>query len=354
MAEHAKKILIIDILKILQERTDEKHTLTQQQIGEILENVYDIHADRSAIKRNLDELISVDENILYREITKQHKDRKTGETEETSIMTDFSYAHEFSEAELHMLIDGVLFSRNIPYRQRRDLIDKLGKLSGCYFNKRMNNVWCMSADAPNNTQLFNTIDILDDAIEEKKKVELTYNYFGTDMKLHPTLNQDGSVKRQIINPYQMVASNGRYYLICNNDHHQDVKNYRIDRITNIRKLDLPVKPRNEVVGLENGLDMQKYMAQNVYMFSGDVDDVTFRVSRGAVNEVIDWFGKNVRFTEEKDGNILCTVHVSLQAMQYWAVQYATSVRVLEPESLVCRIREDLKKAAASYDIPLGE
>lgn len=350
MAEHAKRVLIINILKILQKYTDEDHTLTQQQIVDLLRTEFDMVVDRTSVKRNLYELIDADYNIQYREISRKRASQATGTSEDNTILTDFYYEHDFTQAELHMLIDGVLFSRNVPYKQRKELIDKLGKLSGVYFNKRMNNVWCMAADAPQNRELFNTIDILDDAISEGKQVELTYNHFQTDLKLHPSLDANGNPKRQIINPYQMVASNGRYYLICNNDHHDDVKNYRIDRITNIQILDTPVKPKSQVEGLEDGLDMQKYMAMNVYMFSGESADVTFETNKGTVSEVIDWFGKNVRFTEREDGMVECTVHVSLKAMRYWAFQYATTVRVLKPQSLVDAIEEDLIAASAGYGL----
>ena len=348
MAEHAKKVLIINILKILQKYTDKDHTLTQQQIVDLLRTEFDMTADRTSVKRNLYELIEADYRIQYREISRKRASQATGENEDNTILTDFYYEHDFTEAELHMLIDGVLFSRNVPYRQRRELIDKLGNLSGTYFSKRMNNVWCMAADAPQNRELFGTIDILDEAISLGKQVELTYNYFQTDMQLHPTLDREGNPNRQVINPYQMVASNGRYYLICNNDHYDNVKNYRIDRITNIRMLDTPVKPKSQVEGLEDGLDMQKYMAQNVYMFSGEVADVIFETSPSMVSEVIDWFGKNVHFYERDDGQIECTVHVSIKAMQYWAFQYATSIRVLRPQSLVEAIKQDLIKASAGY------
>ena len=51
------------------------------------------------------------------------------------------------------------------------------------------------------------LDVLNDAIEEKRKVSFIYNRYGTDFKLHPRRNEP-----YIVNPYQMVANNGRYYL----------------------------------------------------------------------------------------------------------------------------------------------
>ena len=51
-----------------------------------------------------------------------------------------------------------------------------------------------------------------------------------------------------VNPYQIAAANGRYYLICNYDKYDDVANYRLDRITDIKLLDTPAKPARKVRG----------------------------------------------------------------------------------------------------------
>jgi len=66
----------------------------------------------------------------------------------------------------------------------------------------------------------------------------------------------------------MLASEGRYYLICNNDRHENVANYRIDRIMNVELLETRAKPRGQVAGLEDGLNLQDYVYQNLNMFSG--------------------------------------------------------------------------------------
>ena len=273
--ENAKKAVILYILQILRRYSDADHTMTQQQIADRLLSDYGLEVDRGTVRRNVDDLIEAGYDIQYTEVVRSRTDRHTGEKEKTYIYTDLYFEHEFTEPELHMLIDGLLFSRSVPYKQRKQLIDKLGKLSSAYFNQRMNHVHCMSADSPQNPELFHTIDVLDEAITEGKQIRITYNHYGTDMKLHPGTNEDGTVKRQTLNPYQMVASEGRYYLICNNDHYSTVSNYRIDRITDIELLETNVKPKGQVEGLEDGLNLQNYVYQNLNMFSGKAEEVEF-------------------------------------------------------------------------------
>ena len=66
---------------------------------------------------------------------------------------------------------------------------------------------------------------------------------------HPRKNSAGEAREYIVNPYQMAAVNGRYYLIGNYDKYEDVAHYRLDRIADIRVLDTPAKPARKVRGL---------------------------------------------------------------------------------------------------------
>ena len=348
--DSGKKIIILYILNILRKYTDVNHTMTQQDIADKLLSDYGMAVNRATVKRNIADLIDAGFEIGSREITRTHTDRKTGETEENTIYTDLYYEHEFSESELHMLIDGLLFSRSVPYHYRKDLIKKLGGLSSSHFSRRMQHVHSMSAESPENKALFLNIETLDDAIAEGKQVEIVYGYYGTDMKLHERRNGDGSVKKQVLNPYQLVASEGRYYLICNKDNYDNVANYRIDRIMSIRMLDTPVKPGNQVAGLENGLKLEKYLYQHVNMFSGEPEKAEFIIPKGFVSVVIDFFGSHVSFFERGDGTISCNIEVSREAMRHWAGQFANVVRVVSPPELVEEIREDLRKACANYGL----
>ena len=352
MPETGKKIIILYILQILRKYTDADHPMTQQQIADKLRSEYGLEVNRATVRRNLSDLIDAGYDIMYDEVTRSHVDKKTGEKEENIIYTDLYYQHDFTESELRMLIDGLLFSRSVPYRQRRQLIDKLGKLSSSYFNQRMNHVHCLSADSPQNPELFHTIDILDEAIADGKQVRITYGYYGTDLKLHKARNEDGSEKRQTLNPYQMVASEGRYYLICNNDHYDSVANYRIDRILNVELLETSVKPKGQVKGLEDGLNLQDYVYQNLNMFSGKAEKVEFTVPENYVSLVIDFFGSHVSFAEQSDGQVSCRLMVSREAIKHWAVQFAGTARIVSPPELVNEIRDEIQKAAANYDMDM--
>lgn len=145
--------------------------------------------------------------------------------------------------------------------------------------------------------------------------------------------------------YQIAAINGRYYLICNYDKYDNVANYRLDRITDIEILPVPVKPMKKVKGLENGLNLPKHMAEHIYMFTGESATVTFRAKKYLVSEIIDWFGKDIKFSDETEDEVTVRVMVNLEAMRKWALQNVVHVKILSPGKLVDMVKEDIKKAS---------
>lgn len=106
-----KKMLILYILDILQRYTDAEHTLTQNEIVEILAKEYNMKADRKSVKRNLMNLAEMDFNIQYDEIERTNTTVKDGKkiTVEETICTDWYIERDFSDSELRLLIDGLLF-----------------------------------------------------------------------------------------------------------------------------------------------------------------------------------------------------------------------------------------------------
>lgn len=340
-----KKMLVMNILDILKRYTDEDHRLSQKEIMNILEQEYDMKVERKAIKRNLQNLIDYGYSIEYRESVRINK-----KGEEESVYTDWYLEKEFSDAELRLLIDSLLFSRHIPYSQCKTLIEKLENLSNKDFKSRVKHIQTLPDNELPNRQLFYTIEILDQAITKGRQVLFKYNEYHTDKMLHPRIDHEGNIRTYIVNPYQMAAVNGRYYLICNYDKYDDVSNYRVDRITDIQLLDTPVKAMKKVIGLESGLNLPKHMAEHVYMFTGESVPVTFRAKKYLLTDLFDWFGKEMQFTDETEEEVTVRVTVNLDAMRKWALQYALHVKVLKPERLVDMLKEDVKQAAGQYGL----
>lgn len=319
-AKSPKKLIIMNILDILKRYTNENHRLSQKEIQDILEREYDMTVERKAVKRNLMNLIEFGYNINYSESVRIFKD-KDGKEQENVILSDFYLEHEFTDSELRLLIDSVLFSNHIPYKQ----------------------------DKTDNKQLFYNVELLDEAIDKKRKVRFHYLEYHTDKKLHKRRNKIGKVREYIINPYQLVAKEGKYYLICNYDKYDNISNYRVDRITDLEILDENIKPFDGLKGSDGRkLDLEEYMDKHVYMFSGENVKAVFRADKSLISDIIDMFGKDVRFSEETDDEITVTVNVNKLAMEQFAKAFTPWIEVIKPVALRERMIKKLNKSLGKY------
>lgn len=349
--EKPKKLLILYILDILKRYSDDEHGLNHKDILDLLKTEYGMTADRKSIRNNIDMLIDAGFDIEYDEVPRMYGASEDYETEipdERTIKKNFRFNHEITFGELRLLIDSILFSKNIPGRQRIALIQKLENLSSVYFRSRVKHITTVPVLANKNKELFYNIDTIDEAISTKKQLSFNYLEYQSDQKLHPRITKNGKTRRFTVNPYHIAATNGRYYLICNNDWFDGVSHFRIDRITNLKILDTDAKPSSEIKGLENGFSLSKHMAEHIYMFSDSAVRVRFRTNKKLLSELFDWFAGDITFTDETEDEITVSVLASEESMKLWAVQFSEYVTVLSPKSLVDSVHKILLDAVARY------
>ena len=226
------------------------------------------------------------------------------------------------------------------------LIEKLEKQSNKYFRAKVSHVRSLTdLNRTDNKQVMIVLDKLNDAIDGKRKVRFMYNSYGTDFKLHPRKQE-----KYLVNPYQMVANNGRYYLIGNVEKYADVNHYRIDRITDIELTDLPVKPIKQVEGMENGLNIPKHMAEHIYMYCGESVSVEIRTKAIIMDDLIDWFGRDFKIIEKDEAtdDIVIVVNCNRNAMFFWALQYGAYTEVLSPTDLRAELAEAISGMYERY------
>ena len=320
-----KKLALIRILQILETYTDCSHPLTHDEIVEKLDLLYNIIVERKAVGRNIALL------------------KESGYDIETAKKGSYLNSRLFEDSELRLLCDSVLASRHITAKHSKELIEKLATLSNKYFKSHIKNVYSVHDwNKTQNSTLFYNIEIIDDAISENKKIRFDYNKYGEDKKLHRSATH-------IVSPYQMILHNQRYFLMAYHKKWQHIRYFRLDRITNIELSEETATPLRTIDGYKNGIDYKQFSSALPYMFSDEPQSVTFSIDgEWMLDQIVDWFGFNFK-TERKDGQILITVNVSLDAMEYWAMQYLNNVEILSPGSLRKRIAKNVQKATEKYE-----
>ena len=324
-----KKMLNMLILEILRNYTDEDHSLTQQEIIKLLELNYGMDCDRRSVKNNVLSLKELGEECGF-EISMEKGYRLI--------------SREFDDAELRILIDSVLFSKSISTRQAKNLIKKIRNLASKYFNAKVSHVCNLpELNRTINKQAMYSMDVINDAIAEKRKINFIYNDIGTDFKLHPRREEP-----YVVNPYQIVANNGRFYLICNYDKYDNVAHFRIDRMTDVHELEEKIKPMKEVPELDGRLNLPKHMAEHIYMFSGPSSAIKLATTADMMSELVDWFGTDFKIMEQDGDRIVVRLNCNEKAMRFWALQYVPYVEVLGPESLREQIKTDIAAMSNKY------
>ncbi|MBQ1390529.1 MAG: WYL domain-containing protein, partial [Firmicutes bacterium] len=251
---------------------------------------------------------------------------------------------EFENAELHMLIDGVLSSKHITAEHSKNLIERLCGLSSKYFRSSVRNI-CSVNDwsKTDNQNLFLNIELIDEAIESKRQLHYLYNKYGADKKLHKS-------SQQYVSPYQMILHNQRYYLMAWSEYWGNMIFHRLDRITNMEITDQPATPLKSLPGYKNGIDYKELSSTMPYMYSDKPEMIEFLADTAIIDQIIDWFGTGVRFVKDKQDAE--KVHVFLKAspfaMEHWAMQYLDHVEILTPASLRARMKEALTAGLAKY------
>lgn len=321
-----KKLALIRIWQILQKYSDYDHPLTQDDIVLHLENDYGITIERKAVSRNIS---------LLKEAGIEISSRRAG---------TYLESREFEESELKLLIDSVLCSQHINPRQSSDLIEKLCKLSNKYFRSHVKNIHTVKDwNKTENSALFYNIEMVDMAIDEGKQLQYDYNKYGLDKQLHKS-------SFQRVTPYQLILHNQRYYLMGYSTYWKNMVFHRLDRLSNVRLYDKPAQPIREIPGYESGIDYKRIASTMPYMYHDDPERIEFITTPGIVDQVIDWFGKDIaiRVTEDPD-KVIVSLWASPNAMEHWAMQYLNYVEVIAPAHLRERIQTNLQTATEKYN-----
>ncbi len=334
----AKKLIIVRIMQILEYYSDVNHPLTQEDIIKKLYDNYGMEVERKAVGRNIQLL----QDMFERD--SMNKSATAIVIESDKRRGSYIDKRLFEDSELRLLIDGVLASKHIPEKYSRDLIEKLSSLSNKYFKTNVKHVYSVKDwDKTENKALFWNIEVIDEAIEKGKQITFDYNKYGADKKLHKTSSHTAS-------PYQLILHNQHYYLVFFSEKWKNVSHFRLDKITNIEVTNNQITPLRSIVGYENGIDYKKYATAFPYLYIDKVERIVFVCDEEVVDQVVDWFGKQINIADIGDKKYEVTVTASNDAMEYWAMQYLNHVEIKTPIALREKVKQNLKRANEKYGL----
>lgn len=332
--ENSRKIKLLKMWELLKQETDEKHPMGTQTI----------------IKRLGEQGIEVDRKILYKDIELLNSNGYEVLCTRSTSNQYYVMERSFDTAEIRVLMDAVQAAAFITEKKTEVLLDKVSRLAGSQRGQVLkSNITKFSTVKSTNESIYYVIDRIVDAKEDKKKI--SFNYFDYGLQREKIYRKDKKdetkEKLYIVNPVETVFNNDQYYLICYDDKHKNLINYRIDRMDNVQKLDDEIQNYDWL----KGKDISKYKRQQFNMFSGEVKNVTFIADRTLIDVIYDKFGTNVEIKETSEDKLKCTVEVQDGAMFIaWLCSFDTRLKVVSPPTVVSKVKEHLKKTIEQYDV----
>ena len=308
-----EKAIAICLLEVLNEYSDENHILSMGDITSKIEQLYGLKPDRRTIYSALETLVELGYDIsFYKENGKGYYIRD----------------RHLETSEVHLLSDAICAFPFISEKQTAQLLKKVQTLVSIYERRNIKNLTVIRADQKTiNKQVFLNIEMLDEAIEQKRKVTFDYFDYGVDKQLHKRRE-----KKYKVNPYALVYNNEHYYLVCIMSKQENVSMYRLDRMQNVEMTDIPLDE------MEQNFNPHNAVRNTVYAHTGEIKSIEMLIEpKMILNDVIDKFGVNVILCEEADGRIRVRMKASEKGMKYWALQYLQSVEIVAPAEL----REDI-------------
>ena len=317
-----KKLALLRILQILKKYSDEKHPLTQAEIIEKLRD-YEIELERKSVGKNIDLLIKADIDI-----------------QEVPNKGVYLASRKFSDEDLRILIDSVMFSRNIDDVRAGALIKKLESGIG-HGKKSYSTIHKVGGFYHADIDVFAVMDKLNDAIANGVQVSFMYNDYGNNKQLHHAWQEAA-----VVNPYYVIAFNNSYYLIGNVDKFDNLGNFRLDRMTDVAVLESPRKDIRHTS--EKSLDLGKYMSAHPYMETGKTDRIHAYVKDGYMSRVIDAFCKNFDVLSEDSEGVKVAIFTGEEDAYLWALQNGDCVEITAPQWLRNRLRQTVSALQSTY------
>lgn len=312
MRTRNQKLKLLYLAKIMQEQTDETHSLSMAEI--IVElNKYDIEAQRKSI---YDDIAALNDYGI--EIVKYQDGYNT-------------YYHctsrKFEMAELHIIIDAIASSKFITVKKSRELIRKLEDMVSIHDKKMLDRSVYVSGRVKNmNESIFYTIDAIQNAIANNHQIR--FQYFGWNVDCQMELHRNGRYYE--ISPWTLVWDNENYYLVGFDHRVDDFRHFRVDKMLHTEEVG--ERRRGEKEFKEK--DKTVYSRKRFRMFDGEEQKVTLRCANEMANVMIDQFGRDIPIQKMEDGHFRAVVEVAVSDQFLgWIISLGGLVVIEAPQNV---------------------
>lgn len=390
------------IWEYLKKNTDAEHPTTQAQMRKSLE-VSEFIGDKETFNRLIKDMARTmnsdefgykqesDWRIYFHDFKKYYGDDAEDYGEEADFGSDAEYDEfadqtmhidglyynrTFSYDEINSMIEGILAAKTLDTKSAGRLIEKVEQNLTTKFYKKGAKQICkvMEPELADREQLRINLLTIQKAIDNNVQISFRFNGYTYQKKLEPIRD-----RKDIVSPYYIVASSGRYYLLACKEvviKGEAVKNmsiWRIDLMTDIEipgvneELEIKGYPRIPKKDVDNlppewtedfqmkhlNMSYDKPIWITLKIKSPKKEDDPTRRIRADYTFLHDWFGNKFKYVQtEKTApyDDIVKVECSPFAMVYWALQYSDRVEVVAPEDVRNDVIEKIRNLNVKYGL----
>ena len=312
----------------LLKRSDENHPVTVAQLIGELES-HGISAERKSIYDDLESLREYGLDIL-----------QTGSGKNSGY---YVASHEFELPELKLLVDSVQSSKFITYKKTLSLIKKIEGLTSVYDAQLLRRqLYVKNRIKTMNESIYYNVDELHRGIAENRKIR--FHYFENTVRKERRFRRDGAW--YVLSPYALSWDDENYYLVGFDSEAGIIKHFRVDKMADIQVTEEP-RDGEEIYA---ALDMGVYARKTFGMFTGEETSVRLRFEKDLVGAVIDRLGRDVMLVPDGEDHFTVRTNVIVSPQFFaWVLGFGNKAKILEPESVVRKLREHLDQVTALYE-----
>lgn len=328
MGKPNNNIKFYTFIDILRTYSDENTSISRKEINHHMNNLIGVTLDRRTVYSYINDM-----KELGLEVSSYNE--QTGGYHFIN--------HRLEEYEIRILVDAISASKFITKKKTIELVEKLSKLNSIYIKNNLNSlVFVDDRSKSKNEEIFINIDKINTAIREKKKISFYYYDYNSNMDLVPRLNKENEPKKYTVTPIATILKNENYYLVLADKRHDDLSNYRVDRMKMVEVIDSEARCLDNIADCKGGFNPAIYSKKSFKMFPGEESIVEIKFKKNLLNFMIDEFGDDIEIVDNDDesynGRFVAKVG---EGLARWIFQLGKDAVVISPEKLKNEVKCEL-------------
>ena len=296
---------LIYLLRYLEENSDEDHPVRLQEMIRELER-HGISAERKTLYSDLETL------------------RECGYEIQQENGNYWLAERRFELAELKLLVDSVQASRFITRKKSGELIAKLEALASAGEARQLQRqVYVLNRVKTMNESIYYNVDGIHAAIARGRQIR--FRYFDYNISKEKVYRRGGGDYQ--VSPLALTWAEENYYLVAYSAETEQLRHYRVDRMSDLRETDEPAEGAEAFRAEE----IARYTTRVFGMFRGQERQLRLRFHRHLAGAVLDRFGRDVILIPDGEEHFTFTVLVAVSPQFYgWLCGFGGEAAIVSP------------------------